>query len=81
MFNTTKKEQINDKIYANSTLLEKEFKQLIKEAENNENTSSLKNEEVTHVISSQKQTEILIGTSHGRILILNTSDFKVIYNF
>ena len=41
MFNTTKKEQINDKIYANSTLLEKEFKQLIKEAENNENTSSL----------------------------------------
>jgi hypothetical protein len=28
MFNTTKKEQINDKIYANSTLLEKEFKQL-----------------------------------------------------
>ena len=81
MFNTIKKEQINDKIYANSTLLEKEFKQLIKEAENNENTSSLQNEEVTQVISSQKQTEILIGTSHGRILILNTSDFKVIYNF
>ena len=81
MFNTIKKEQINDKIYANSTLLENEFKQLIKEAENNENTSSLQNEEVTQVISSLKQTEILIGTSHGRILILNTSDLKVIYNF